>query len=190
MGNGVGLRGSQSCTLYEEKKKRGKKRKKIRRYILVSAHCCASARPWEALLRDRGYHMFRCDGRPSGTSLGSVQGRGRPPATQGKDSRMCEGEVAGCLQSLPDSLGSSTFSPSSSPSCAAPANYCLHLAEEHDALSPSTRVSYAAVSFPLCCLRLCLPRTDILCPEATSPTSQRNAPQEVALSAPCVRACV
>lgn len=114
----------------------------------------------------------------------------RPPATQGKDSRMCEGEVAACLQSLPDSLGSSTFSSPSSPTCAAPANYCLHLAEEHDALSPSTRVSYAAVSFPLCCLRLCLPRADILCPEATSPTSQRNAPQEVALSAPCARACV
>lgn len=34
-----------------------KRKKKITQYILVCAHCFASARPWEALLRERVSHV-------------------------------------------------------------------------------------------------------------------------------------
>lgn len=104
------------------------------------------------------YHMSRCDGRPSRRQSGQRPGPRPPPAMQRKDSWMCE---AGSLRLRHFAVVyrlSRLF------------NFFLlllrmlhHLAKEHDVLSPSNRASYAAVSFPLCCLRLCLPRTDILC---------------------------
>lgn len=140
-------------------------------------HCCATVRPWEAPLCDWVSHVsvwlaamppFPFVGRP-GIILSKKSGQSNTGRRGGKNLTYYREVYGSCyLQSLSDFPGSAVFYfffVFVFPFCrlrAALKNYFLHLTEKPDILSSSTHMN-DRLSFPLCCLCLCLSRSDILC---------------------------
>lgn len=123
------------------------------------------------------YHMSQCDRQPclpSPSLAGRASFWAKRPASQTREGEAARiWHIIGKFRALAICSHFPTFRARRSftfflfvfPFCrlrAALKNYFLHLTEKPDILSSSTHMN-DRLSFPLCCLRLCLSRSDILC---------------------------